>query len=504
MADFNGLAFALFLVIVAITLVITYWAAKRTHTASEFYAAGSSINGWQNGIAISGDYLSAGSFLGLVGLIALGGYDGFLYAVGAFIGLMMLLLLVAEPLRNTGKYTMADVLASRLREKPVRSVAALSTLVISTLYMISQMVGAGGLINLLLGIDYNYAVICVGLLMILYVVFGGMLATTWVQIIKAFLLIVGAIVLFILVLSQFSFDIGHMFEKVSSMYGEDILQPGVLFKNPIDFISLMLALVLGTAGLPHVLIRFYTVPNAKEARKSVVWAMWIIGAFFAITPVLGYGAATLIGKETLVAADKGGNMAGPLLAKALGGDFMFAFIAAVAFATILAVVAGLAIAASSAFAHDFYTNVIRGGKATEQQQMKVARITSVVVGILAILLGIAAKGLNIAFLNALTFAVAASANLPVILLTVFWKRFTTTGAVVGMLAGLISALLFTFIGPTGMGKEAIFPLQNPGIVSIPLGFLAAIIGSLVSKDQKSAEKFSEIYVRANTGYGVER
>ncbi|WP_018131715.1 solute symporter family protein [Effusibacillus pohliae] len=501
---FNGLAFGLFLVIVAITLVITYWAAKRTHTTSEFYAAGSSIKGWQNGVAIAGDYMSAASFLGIAGMIALSGYDGFMYSVGWLVAYLTVLLLVAEPLRNTGKYTMADVLASRLNEKPVRSVAALSTIVISTFYMIAQMVGAGGLIKLLLGIPYNYAVMIVGILMILYVVFGGMLATTWVQIIKALLLMGGTIVLSLLVLAKFNFNVGAMFDKAAAMYGQKFLEPGLKFTNPLDQISLGLALVLGTAGLPHILIRFYTVPNAKEARKSVVWAMWIIGAFYVMTTFLGFGAATLVTKDKIIAADKAGNMAAPLLAQALGGDFMLAFIAAVAFATILAVVAGLTIAASSAFAHDFYTNVIRGGEANEQEQIRVARITAFAVGILSIVIGIAANGMNVAYMVALAFAVAASANLPVIVLTVFWKRFTTAGAITGMLVGLVSALLLTFIGQGVMGKNAIFPLQNPGIVSIPLGFLAAIVGSLVTKDAKAREKFSEIYVRANTGYGVEK
>ena len=504
MRETNGLALALFLAIILTTLVITYWAAKRTRTTSEFYTAGASISGRQNGIAIAGDYLSAGSFLGLIGLISLGGFDGFLNAIGAFVGLVFLLFLVAEPLRNTGKYTMADVLVSRLNEKPIRSLSALSTIVISIFYMIAQLVGAGGLINLLLGIDYNYAIIGVGLLMILYVMFGGMLATTWVQIIKAFLLMGGTAVLLILVLSKFDFSVSEVFNKASSMYGDSIMEPGLLYQNPIDFISLMLALVLGTAGLPHLLIRFYTVPDAREARKSVVWSMWIVGAFFLTTPILALGAITLVGKDVILNVDKGGNMAGPLLAKVVGGDLMFAFIAAVAFATILAVVSGLVITASSAFAHDFYTNVIRSGKSSEQEQMKVARITSLVIGILAIILGITARDLNIAFMNALAFAIAASANLPVILLTLFWKRFTTTGAISGMIVGLVSALLFTFIGPTGMGENAIFPLKNPGIVSIPLGFLSAIVGAYVTRDQKSKKKFTEIYVRANTGYKGEK
>ncbi|MCU6598944.1 cation acetate symporter [Peribacillus frigoritolerans] len=504
MTNFNVFAFALFIGIVVLTLLVTFWAAKRTKTTSEFYTAGSTITGWQNGIAITGDFLSASAFLGLIGLISLYGYDGYLYAIGAFLGLVFLLFLVAEPLRNTGKITMADVLVNRLNEKPIRSMSALSNIVISTFYLIAQLVGAGGLIALLLGINYNYAIIGVGLLMILYVIFGGMLATTWVQIIKAFLLMGGTAALLIMVLSKFNFNIGEVFKSASNMYGDSIMGPGLLYNNPIDFISLMLALVLGTAALPHLLIRFYTVPNAKEARKSVVYSMCIIGAFFLVIPVLALGSAVLVGQEKIISVDKGGNMAGPLLAQAVGGDYMFAIIAAVAFATILAVVAGLVITASSAFAHDFYTNVVRSGKATEKEQMRVARISSFMIGILAIILGMAAKDLNISFMSALAFAVGASTNLPVILFTLFWKKFTTTGALAGMIVGLVSSLILTFIGPTGMEEHAIFPLKNPGIISIPLGFIAAIAGSLVSRDHKANSNYTETYVRANTGFDIKK
>ncbi|MBX6395585.1 MAG: cation/acetate symporter ActP [Alicyclobacillaceae bacterium] len=498
-------AFLLFGIIVLITLAITYWAARRTRTTSEFYAAGRSLSGWQNGLAIAGDYMSAASFLGICGMIALSGYDGFLYSVGFLVAYLTVLLVIAEPLRNSGKYTMADVVAFRLSPVPVRSMAALSTLVISTFYMIAQMVGAGGLIHLLVGMDYTTAILVVGILMVLYVVFGGMLGTTWVQIIKAVLLMVGTITISLLVLVTFHFSIGEMFQAVVNRYGPTFLQPGLRFKNPVDQISLGLALVLGTAGLPHILIRFYTVPSAQEARKSVVWATVIIGIFYILTTFLGFGAAALVGRDEILKLDKGGNMAAPLLAQHLGGDFMMAFIAAVAFATILAVVAGLTIAASSAFAHDFYANVIRRGQASEEEQMRVARYTALVVGLASIVLGIAARNWNVAYMVALAFAVAASANVPVLVFSLFWKRFNTTGAVLGMAVGLLSSLILVFISPAVMdAKQAIFPLQNPGIVSIPLGFLAAWLGTyLGSAEQDADRRFAELLVRSQTGIGAE-
>jgi len=505
-----NLAFILFSIIVLITLVITYWAAKRTKTTSEFYAAGRSITGWQNGIAVAGDYMSAASFLGIAGLICLYGYDGFMYSVGWLVAYLTVLLVVAEPLRNSGKYTMADVLAYRMNNKTVRSVAALSTITVSLFYMIAQMVGSGNLIKLLLGWKYETAIIVVGLLMILYVVFGGMLATTWVQIIKAILLMTGTVVLSIAVLAHFDFSLTKFMGAVSQKYGQSFLEPGNLYKNPLDQISLGIALIFGTAGLPHILVRFYTVPNAKEARKSVVWAMVIIGVFYIMTTFLGFGAAYFVGQDVVKSFDKGGNMAAPLLAQyigggpgTVGGEFFLAFIAAVAFATILAVVAGLTISASSAFAHDFYTNVLRGGKASEAEQVKVARLTALSVGILAILIGILAKGMNVAHLVALAFAVASSANLPVIILSMFWKRFNTGGVVLGILTGLIASVGLVMLGPDVMGKTAVFPLKNPGIVSVPLGFLGAIIGSYLKVEKASEEKFTELAVRANTGLGAE-
>ncbi|WP_028987760.1 solute symporter family protein [Thermicanus aegyptius] len=500
----------LFLIIVGVTLYITYWAAKRNKSTSDFYAAGRSLKGWQNGIAISGDYLSAASFLGIAGLIALNGYDGFMYSVGWLVGYLVVLYVVAEPLRNSGKYTIADVLAYRLKPVPVRTMAAVNTIVISTFYMIAQMVGAGAIIHLLVGIPYEVSVLIIGVLMIVYVVFGGMLATSWVQIIKAVLLMAATILISILVLAYFGFNLSSLFAGVAEKSGEAMLQPGLLYKNPIDLVSLGLALILGTAGMPHILIRFYTVPSAQEARTSVVWAMIIIGAFYIMTTFLGFGAAYFVGKETIVAQDKGGNMAAPLLAQYLaggpgtvGGELFMATIAAVAFATIVAVVAGLTITASSAFAHDIYTNIIKKGKATELQQFKVARYTAFIVGAVAILIGILGKGQNVAYLVALAFAVAASANLPVILFSVYWKRFNTAGAVTGMLVGLIASVGLVILGPSVMKENALIHLANPGIISIPLGFLASILVTLMTKPETTDEKYEELYVKANTGIGAE-
>lgn len=524
-----------FLIFVGITLVITYWAARRSRGASAYFAANRRITAWQNGVAVAGDYMSAASFLGIAGMIAFQGYDGFMYSVGFLVAYLAVLLIVAEPLRNTGKYTMADVLAFRLSPRPVRAMAALSTITVSTFYMIAQMVGAGALVSLLLkssGVSYAAAVTGVGILMIVYVVFGGMLATTWVQIIKAILLMAGAFLLSILVLAHFQWDLGEFFKAVGHVtytdkvthlpVTKDFLQPGLRFKGQwgaLDLMSLGLALIFGTAGLPHILVRFYTVPDAKTARISVVWAMVLIGVFYIMTTFLGFGAATIVGPD-FITHNGGNNMSAPLLGKALGGDIFFAFISAIAFATILAVVAGLTISASTSFAHDFYTNVIHHGTERKPgEEVLVARVTAFVVGAisigLAILLGPTA---NVAFLVGLAFAVAASANLPVVVLSIFWKRFTTTGAVLGLATGLIASLALIAISPSIMGIDKpgtlasarhliqhlpFFPLENPGIVSIPLGFLGAILGSLVSREPKAEARFSELLVRANTGLGAE-
>lgn len=508
----SPMALVMFLAFVAATLVITWWSARRSTGASAYFAAGRRITGWQNGLAVAGDYMSAASFLGIAGMIATSGYDGFMYSVGFLVAYLTVLLVVAEPLRNLGKYTMADVLAYRLKERPVRAMASLSTLCVSIFYMIAQMVGAGVLVKELLpGIGFNTAVIGVGVLMIVYVVFGGMLATTWVQIIKAVLLMSGSLFLSIVVMKQFGFSFANFFDAISAIKVNkdgvettvDFLTPGMKFTDPLDQISLGLALVLGTAGLPHILIRFYTVPDAKTARVSVIWAMIIIGLFYIMTTFFGFGAAALLDGD-LVRSNP--NMSAPLLAKELAGDLFFAFISAVAFATILAVVAGLTISASTSFAHDFYTNVIHHGKEHRPgEEVKVARITAFIVGAASITIAIAlGPEINVAFLVGLAFAVAASANLPVILMSVFWKRFTTTGAVWGLGAGLASSILFILIGPTIMKENPIFPLQNPGIASIPIGLLAAWIGSLITREPGAEARFTEMRVRAHTGHGAEQ
>ena len=510
----------MFLSFVGVTLVVTWWAARRSTGSSAYFAAGRSLTAWQNGSAVAGDYMSAASFLGIAGIIAFQGYDGFMYSVGWLVAYLTVLLVVAEPLRNAGKYTMADVLAYRLSPRPVRAMGALSTLTVSTFYMIAQMVGAGALVSLLLkdtGVTYRTAVIGIGILMIVYVVFGGMLATTWVQIIKAILLLGGTILLSFLVLKHFGFSLVRFFEAVThvtyhdgagNLVTQNFLTPGLRYKPPygaLDLISLGMALIFGTAGLPHILVRFYTVPDARTARGSVVWAMIIIGVFYILTTFLGFGAATIIGRD-FIAGNGGTNMSAPLLARSIGGDLFFAFISAIAFATILAVVAGLTISASTSFAHDFWTNVLHHGREMKQgEEVLVARVTAFVVGAisigLAIMLGPTA---NVAFLVALAFAVAASANLPAIVLSLFWRRFNTYGAVAGLATGLISSLVLIMLSPSMMKSNPIFPLENPGIVSIPLGFIGAVIGTLLGREPEAEARYPELIVRANTGMGAEK
>lgn len=521
--EMNKTAVTMFLAFVAVTLFITYLSARKATGSAAYFAAGRSITGWQNGLAVAGDYMSAASFLGISGMICFSGYDGFMYSVGFLVAYLTVLFLVAEPLRNAGKYTMADLLAYRLSPRPVRALASLSTLVVSTFYMIAQMVGAGVIIQRLIGFDFAPAVIGVGVLMLVYVVFGGMLATTWVQIIKAVLLMAGALLLSVLVLKYHDYSLGNFFTAVGAAdYGGsqapvNLMEPGLKFGidvagpwGPLDLISLGLGLVLGTAGLPHILVRFYTVPDAKTARHSVVWAMAIIGVFYILTTFFGFGAATMLQKELIMQGGKPDtNMVAPLLAEFLGGEIFFAFISAVAFATILAVVAGLTMSASTSFAHDFYTNVIHNEKEkTQGEEIRVARITAFLVGAVSISIAIfLGPSVNAAFLVGLAFAVAASANLPVILFSVFWKRFNTSGAVWGLAGGLISSILLILISPNGIfGKaDALFPLENPGIVSIPLGFLAAYLGTVFGKpDADSEAKFLELNVRANTGLGAEK
>ncbi|WP_375141844.1 cation acetate symporter [Zhihengliuella sp.] len=516
----NILIFGLF---VAVTLVVVLRASKNNKTAADYYAGGRSFTGGQNGTAIAGDYLSAASFLGIVGAIAVNGYDGFLYSIGFLVAWLVALLLVAELLRNTGKFTMADVLSFRLRQRPVRIAAAITTLAVCLFYLLAQMAGAGALVSLLLGISdrmgQSLVIVVVGALMILYVLVGGMKGTTWVQIIKACLLIAGAFIMTVWVLAMYGFNLSQLLGDAVATAGgnEALLNPGLKYgvsdTSKLDFISLALALVLGTAGLPHVLMRFYTVPTAKEARRSVVWAIWLIGAFYLFTLVLGYGAGALIGPERIASAPGGVNSAAPLLAFELGGSLLLGIISAVAFATILAVVAGLTITAAASFSHDIYANVIAKGKTTPEKEVKVARRTVLVIGVLAILGGIGAQGQNVAFLVALAFAVAASANLPTILFSLFWKRFTTQGAVWSMYGGLGAALLLIVFSPVMSGAETSmiptadfswFPLSNPGLVSIPLAFLLGWLGTVLDKGREDTRIQAEMEVRSLTGVGAEK
>jgi len=579
----KGITITMFALIIAATMAVVVWAARHTKTAADFYAAGGGITGTQNGWAIAGDYMSAASFLGISGLISLYGYDGFMYSVGWLVAYVTVLLIVAEPCRNAGKYTLGDILSFRTAPKPVRAIAAISTVSVSTFYLTAQMVGAGKLMQLLLGINYKFAIIGVGTLMVIYVVFGGMVATTWVQIIKAGLLMTGATGLALLVMAkagmnplQFFHDVVNspvIQEHVQKVvlkdplpvkgfdYGQRFLEPGLFLKNPLDQISLGMALVLGTAGMPHILMRFFTVPTAQAARKSVIIAMFIIGFFYILTTLLGFGAALHVTPQAIMGVDKGGNMAALMLAQSMGnaispflGDLFLAFLCAVAFATILAVVSGLVLASSAAIAHDIYVNVIKDGHADQHEQVMAARITSFCVGAIAIFIGIAAEKQNVAHLVALAFAVAASGNLPVVVMSLFWRKFNTGGVITGLLVGTVAAITLVLVSPNmtypqkvaddakktitvledkaakgapldakqlkeldkakkefaenngGVSlvglKKPLFTLKNPGIVSIPLGFLAAIIGALAFPSRRSEDMFDEVYVRQNTGIGM--
>ncbi|WP_062988653.1 solute symporter family protein [Nocardia anaemiae] len=516
---------------VAITMVVVIRASRNNRTAADYFTGGRGFSGPQNGIAIAGDYLSAASFLGIAGAIAVYGYDGFLYSIGFLVAWLVALLLVAEMLRNTGKFTMADVLSFRLKEGPVRTAAALTTLAVSLFYLLAQMAGAGGLVALLLDISdktgQSIVIAVVGVLMIVYVLVGGMKGTTWVQIIKAVLLITGAALMTMMVFAKFGFNFSDILgsaqdavhgSKSKGVAARDVLAPGAQYggsaTSKLNFVSLGLALVLGTAGLPHVLMRFYTVPTAKEARRSVVWAIGLIGAFYLFTLVLGYGAAAIVGPDRILAAAGGQNSAAPLLAFELGGVILLGVISAVAFATILAVVAGLTITASASFAHDIYASVIKKGQVDENKQVRVSRITAVVIGALAIGLGILANGQNIAFLVALAFAVAAAANLPTIVFSLFWKRFNTTGALFSMYGGLISTIVLIVFSPAVSGTKTSmipgsdfdwFPLSNPGIVSIPLAFVLGVVGTFLGgRKSEDPAKQAEMEVRSLTGVGAEK
>ncbi|MFH1060109.1 MAG: sodium/solute symporter [Pseudomonadota bacterium] len=497
-----------FFIIVALTLAITYWAAKRTRSTKEFYAAGRSVSGLQNGFALSGDYMSAASFLGIAGLVSLKGYDGMIYATGWLVGWPALMFLIAEPLRNLGKYTFADVVAFRLRQRPVRIASAVGGILTVLFYTIAQMVGSGSLIKLMFGIPYEMAEIIVGAVMLAYVLFGGMIATTWVQIIKAVLLLCGVTILTVLVLAQFNFSPGELYSAVSAKYGQEALEPGGLVSNPLDAISLGLALMFGLLGLPHILMRFYTVPDAKAARKSVLYATGFIGYFYCIIPIVGFGAAVLVGRNGITGMDKGGNMAALLVSEVLGGTPFLGFIAAVAFATILAVVAGLTLAGASALSHDIYVNVIKKGEASEQEQVKVAKIATVVFGICAVLLGILFKGQNVAFMVGLAFAIACSANFPALLMSILWKKFTTQGAVWSILVGAFLSVVLIIISPTVWvdvlkNPTAIISLKNPAIISMTAAFVAGWLVSLATQEKEAEEKFAQQKVRTYLGVGAE-
>ncbi|WP_020393801.1 solute symporter family protein [Thiolinea disciformis] len=639
---YKWLTFLVFGAIIGLTMFVTYRAAKQTHSTADFYAAGRSVSGIQNGWAIAGDYLSAASFLGIAGLISLYGYDGFMYSVGWLVAYITVLLLIAEPCRNIGKYTLGDILAFRNNPKASKTIAAVSTVLVSTFYLTAQMVGGGVLVKTLIGIDYTVSVIVVGILMLTYVVFGGMKATTWVQIIKAILLVTASILLVIFTWGKFGFSLPGFLQaavdnpdiqaQVKKLLGESaanmapadlgqrFLEPGLYLKSPIDQISLGMALVLGTAGMPHILMRFFTVPTAQDARKSVIWAMGIIGGFYVLTLFMGLGAAMNVTSAKIAALDAGGNMAAPLLAQYVGGgpdsmlgNLFLAFVAAVAFATIVAVVAGLVLASASAMSHDLYVGVFRGDHASPQEQVMAARVSTVIVGALAIYVGIAAQGQNVAHLVALAFAVAASSNLPAVFLTLYWKKTNTWGVVGGMLAGSLTAIYLVMISPNMSYPKAIianankvldgtpevteakpavaastglctlwamegcvaaspavavgpakpgarakleaaktelatltdeaakaakqkeieglektiakaegdlkkwegqttsmmgfekpkFMLKNPGLISIPVGFLVTILLSLFTRDRRSEEMWDELYVRQNTGIHAE-
>jgi cation/acetate symporter len=512
-AAVNGTALSVFGIVVAVTLVVTYFASKRVSTATDFWAAGRGLTGPQNGFAIAGDYMSAASFLGIAGLIFLFGFDGFLYSVGFLVAFLTVLFLLAERMRNSGKYTIADALAFRLREQPARAAAALGTLSVVAFYLIAQMVGAGVLIEALVDIPFWLAVVATGAFMIIYIVAGGMLATSWVQIIKAFLLMGAAIVMTIWVLAEIGWNPIDLFRdaRAESPEGGAYLAPGLRFTEPLDTVSLGIGLVLGTAGLPHILMRFFTVPDAKAARSSVMWAMVLIGAFYVMTTALGFGARAILGESGVAAAGEGGNLALPNLADELGGELFLAIIAGVAFATILAVVAGLVISASGAVAHDVWSNIVRRGKDSEKEEVWVAKIAAFAIGAISIAIAIiGGAGLNVSFMVGLAFAVAASANFPALLLALTWRRFNTTGAVTGVLFGVVSSIALVIISPTVWpgpdsegGAFSWYPLTQPGIISVPLGFIGCWLGTVLSTERAAERSFDELYVRSETGLGAE-
>ncbi|MBK8181936.1 MAG: cation acetate symporter [Candidatus Competibacteraceae bacterium] len=522
----NVPAIIMFLAFVGATLGITYWAAQRTKTAKDFYAAGGGITGFQNGLAIAGDYMSAASFLGISGLVFINGYDGLIYSVGWLVGWPIIMFLMAEQLRNLGKYTYADVVSYRFQRVPMRTMAATGSLVVVILYLIGQMVGAGKLIQVLFGLDYTYAVISVGVLIILYVTFGGMLATTWVQIIKACLLLGGATIIAfgaLYVATGGSMSPEALFRRATEIHAKKdaLMRPGALVTSPLEAISLGLALMFGTAGLPHILMRFFTVPNATEARKSVFYATGFIGYFYILTFLIGFGAIVLLmpadsgfmvtNAKGVLELKGGQNMAAVNLAQAVGGNLLLGFISAVAFATILAVVSGLTLAGASAISHDLYANVFAHGNVNEQQEVRVSKMATLVLGVIAILLGIAFEQQNVAYLVGLTFSVAASANFPILIVSIFWSKMTTKGALLGGWLGLISSTLFVILGPTVWTDvlklgDPIFPFKNPALFSMTISFLGIWIGSIMDNSENARQEhaaFEAQDVRCQTGIGAE-
>jgi cation/acetate symporter len=517
LTDINVTAVVMFLIFISATLAITYWASKRTQTASQYYAAGGKITGFQNGLAIAGDYMSAASFLGISALVFASGFDGLIYSIGFLVGWPIILFLIAERLRNLGKYTFADVVSYRLQQRPIRLLAACGSLAVILLYLIAQMVGAGKLVQILFGLPYEVAVVLVGILMVIYVSVGGMLATTWVQIIKAFLLLFGATLLAFLVLYNLDFSINNMFSQAVDIHekGLAIMAPGTLVSDPISAISLGLALMFGTAGLPHILMRFFTVPDAKQARRSVFYATGFIGYFYILTFVIGFGAIVFISNNPEFMNETGAllggnNMSAVHLSKALGGDILLGFISAVAFATILAVVSGLTLAGAAAFSHDLYANCIKGGKADERKEVMVSRLATVGLGVAAILLGILFEQQNIAFMVGLAFAIAASANFPVLFFSMFWEKTSTRGVIVGGWIGLITAVTLVILGPIVWvdifgNEEAIFPYKYPALFSMSAGMICIYVVSLLDKSQNAISEraaFSDQFVRSMTGVGA--
>lgn len=513
----NWNAIGMFLVFVLFTFGVTRWAARRTRSASDFYTAGGGMTGFQNGLAIAGDMISAASFLGISAMMFLNGYDGLLYALGVLAGWPIILFLIAERLRNLGKYTFADVVSYRLEQTPVRLTSAFGTLTVALMYLVAQMVGAGKLIELLFGIDYLYAVMLVGVLMVFYVTFGGMLATTWVQIIKAVMLLFGTTFMAFMVLKHFGFSTEAMFAGATAVHakGNAIMAPGGLLSNPIDAISLGLGMMFGTAGLPHILMRFFTVSDAKEARKSVFYATGFIGYFYLLLIIVGFGAIVMVGtdpafRDASGAIIGGGNMIAVHLAQAVGGNLFLGFISAVAFATILAVVAGLALSGASAVSHDLYACVMRKGQATEQQEIRVSRMATLCIGVLAIILGLLFESQNIAFLSGLVLAIAASVNFPVLFLSMYWKGLTTRGAVTGSLAGLVSAIVLLIMSPAVWVNvlhhdKALFPYSNPALFSMSLAFFSAWVFSVTDTSPRAAlerGRYLAQFIRSMTGIGA--